>query len=63
LLDYIGLRTGYTRGYYGQSARRIEAGDLPSGQTLAVQQRTDALTQFPRSGINHPRGNFFATDL
>jgi hypothetical protein len=37
--------------------------DLAFRQPLAAQQRADALAQFLRGGVDHPRRNLFASDL
>jgi hypothetical protein len=37
--------------------------DFTRRQPLAPEQFADALAQFPRGRVNHPRRNLFASDL
>jgi hypothetical protein len=32
-------------------------------EALALQQRAQAISQLQRSGVNHPRRDFFASDF
>ena len=63
-LGNVGLRGGNAGSENGQTARCVEmrhrSGRL---ETLALQQRVYALVQLARGGVNHPRRNFFASDL
>ena len=46
-----------------QSPRRIEMDDFAGRQAFPDQQSGDALAQFLRGRVDHPRRNLFATDL
>ncbi len=63
LLDHVGLRGGNAGGQDCKAPRSVEVSDLASRQSLAAQQRYNTLAQFVRGGVNHPRRNFFASDL
>ena len=64
LLSDIRLGGGDVRRQYRETAWRIEIRYFAFRQkTLAVQQFLQTLAQFQRRGIDHSRGNLFATDL
>jgi hypothetical protein len=64
LLNHIRLRGGNAGGKNGQTARSVQAGNLAARRKpFALQQLVDSLTQFERSGVDHPCGNLFAADF
>src|SRR5208282_137592 len=64
VLRNVRLRDRNARGDHAQTARRVEMRNLPRRlQSLTQQQRSEALSQLARSGVNHPRRDFFASDF
>ncbi len=63
LLADVRLSRGDASCNHCQSPRCIEICNLVRRQSLAAEQGADALAQFKRSGIDHPRRNLFAPDF
>ena len=64
LLGNVRLRGGNAGSQNGQTARRVEMRNRSGWfEALALQQRVQAFAQLARSGVNHPRRNFFASDF